>query len=129
MNTEPITTPEETLPPVELAQSPDIPDPVSRLEQREAAIALRERRFQAREHLLAMNLDEDILEHLDFSSDQALDASLRLVSLASKNAAAPVPLAAGPRPPAFGTYVERAKLFAEDPVAYRQMVGTNLDNN
>lgn len=123
------TAPEVATQPDLEEQTADTPTPEDALDQREAAIALRERRFQAREHLLAMNLDEDILEHLDYSCDQALDASLRLVSLASRSAAAPVPPATGPRPPAFGTYVERAKLFAEDPVAYRQMVGANLENN
>lgn len=96
------------------------------LDRREAELTLRERRFLAMERLGEMSLPKTLLAHLDLSSGEALENSLKLAFLASKGApeAAPVPRAAPAlKPPPFATYLERAKLFEEDPAAYALMRG------
>jgi len=112
---------------------PAVPDPIADMEARqnalsarEAALAIRERQFTARENVLALGLPAEILKHVDYSSDAALERSLALAALASSaapQAAAPppVPTAAVPRP-AFATYRDRAARFALDPQGYREAV-------
>ena len=106
-------------------------DPLADLAEREAALAVRERRFEAREHVLALGLNPQILEHFDYSSPDALAASLRVATLAAQSqppAAAPaVPAAARPLAPQFATYLERARLFETDPAAYREMVNQSRE--
>lgn len=95
------------------------------LSAREAAIARRERKFQARENLLALGLPEEILTHMDFGSDDAVASALRIAALAARSQpavpAVPVPRQATPPAPAFASYLERARLFLEDPEHYKHM--------
>ena len=132
----PETPPEdsaENAPATEPASPSELPAPTSplldreaALLEREAAIAVRERRFLARENLLALSLPEALLDHFDFSSDASVEAALQIASLASQSApvtpAAPVPAASAPPAPSFATYLERARLFQQDPAAYALMV-------
>ena len=132
----PETPPEDSAgnaPVTEPASPSELPDPPSmlsdreaRLMEREAAIAARERRFIARENLLALGLPEVLLDHFDFSSDASVEAALHIASLASRSApgtpAAPVPAASAPPATSFATYLERARLFQQDPAAYALMV-------
>lgn len=94
------------------------------LRQGEEALLRKERLFSAIASLNDLGLSQNILEHLDVSSDETLEQSLRLAALAAASAVspAPIPRAAAPRAPQFGTYLERAKLFQEDPAAYQSMV-------
>ncbi len=110
--------------PLPALDAPTTQAPALSLAQREAALAIRERQFEAREHLLALGLPRDILPHLDYSSDEALANSLKVATLAAGQAAAGpgAPPAARPPAPQFATYVDRARLFQEDPVLYRDMV-------
>ena len=85
------------------------------LAAREAALAIRERQFTARENVLALGLPPEILRHVDYSSDAAPQAG----------APPPVPRAERPRP-AFATYRDRAALFALDPQGYREAVAAQL---
>ena len=75
---------------------------------------------------LAPDLDPAILAHIDYSSDEALQNSLQVAALASRAQAAappaPVPPAVQPPAPQFASYLERSKLFREDPVAYQRMI-------
>lgn len=104
---------------------PSMEEREKELTARESALAQRERRLEATNHVLALGLDRAILDLFDYSSDEALANSLQLAALAAQAqpsvAPAPIPLASMPPMPAFATYVERARLFAEDPVAYAQM--------
>ena len=112
--------------------APPAPEPLSlearlqALAAREAELDARERRFKAREHVMALGLDPAILAHIDYSSDEALQNSLQVAALASRApqaaAPAPVPQAVQPPAPQFATYLERSKLFREDPVAYQRMI-------
>jgi len=110
-----------------------IPEEEARLNAlaaREAALAIRERQFTARENVLALGLPPEILRHVDYSSDAALERSLALAALASSaapqaGAPPPVPRAERPRP-AFATYRDRAALFALDPQGYREAVAAQL---
>lgn len=98
------------------------------LNRREAELTIRERRFLARQRLNEMNLPEALLSHLDLSSGETLENSLKLALLASKGAQEPpsAPRAApSQKPPPFATYLERARLFEEDPAAYALMRGQN----
>lgn len=115
------------------AETPLIPAPpidtlgiLADLAERERTLATRERQFHARQHALALGLDAAILAHFDYSSDDALQNSLQIATLAMRSTAgilpAAVPAAAKPPAPAFATYLERARLFQEDPVAYKQMI-------
>ncbi len=112
--------------------APPAPEPLSlearlqALAAREAELDARERRFKAREHVMALGLDPAILAHIDYSSDEALQNSLQVAALASRApqaaAPAPVPQAVQPPAPQFATYLERSRLFREDPVAYQRMI-------
>lgn len=112
--------------------APPAPEPLSlearlqALAAREAELDARERRFKAREHVMALGLDLAILAHIDYSSDEALQNSLQVAALASRApqaaAPAPVPQAVQPPAPQFATYLERSRLFREDPVAYQRMI-------
>lgn len=112
--------------------APPAPEPLSlearlqALAAREAELDARERRFKAREHVMALGLDPAILAHIDYSSDEALQNSLQVAALASRApqaaAPAPVPQAVQPPAPQFATYLERSKLFREDPAAYQRMI-------
>lgn len=97
------------------------------LVERETALAQRERRFLAREHLMAMGLPEEILQHVDCGSDAAMEQALTIAALSARAAAQvpalPVPASSRPPAPAFASYVDRARLFLEDPEAYRLMRG------
>jgi hypothetical protein len=114
------------------AAPPAPPEPLSlearlqALAAREAELDARERRFKAREHVMALGLDPAILAHIDYSSDEALQNSLQVAALASRApqaaAPAPVPQAVQPPAPQFATYLERSRLFREDPVAYQRMI-------
>ena len=99
------------------------------LQAREAALAEKERRFAAREHLLAMGLPDSILAHVDCGSDQAVEAALTIAALSARAAsqvpALPVPATSKPPAPAFASYVDRARLFREDPEAYKLMQVNN----
>lgn len=123
----PPVAPETALPaPQEPPSTPDEEARLNALSAREAALAIRERQFTARENVLALGLPAEILKHVDYSSDAALERSLTLAALASSaapQAAAPppVPTAAVSRP-AFATYRDRAALFALDPQGYREAV-------
>lgn len=103
-------------------------DPAAReaaLTAREEALAVKERRFMAREHLLAMGLPEEILQHVDCGSETGMEQALKIAALAAQAAARvpalPVPPTSQPPAPAFASYVDRARLFQEDPEAYRLM--------
>lgn len=113
----------------EPAPAPEPLSPEARLralDAREAELDARERRFKAREHVMALGLDQAILAHFDYSSDEALQNSLQVAALASRAQAAappaPVPPAVQPPAPQFASYLERSKLFREDPVAYQRMI-------
>ncbi|HSK69077.1 MAG TPA: hypothetical protein VLA21_07430 [Candidatus Limnocylindria bacterium] len=88
--------------------------------RREAEVALRERRLAAREELARRGLGAGLLDHLDLGSEEALRAGLRLASLAAASPA-PVPRESTPQSPAPATYRDRARLYREDPQAYRTM--------
>lgn len=113
-------------PPLEIPPAIDTVAILENLAHRERELASRERQFQARQHALALGLGPDILAHFDYSSDEAFHNSLQIATLAMRSAAglapAGVPAASRPPAPAFATYLERARLFQEDPVAYQQMV-------
>lgn len=94
------------------------------LAERERQLNVRERHWKAKEHLFALGLSDDILDLVDLSSDEALEKSLRIAALASASApAAPAaPRAAAAPAPAFASYLDRARLFQQDPAAYALMV-------
>lgn len=134
-----LQTPDTEQPEEVAAQNPpqetDAQDPETALDERlealnrrEAELTIRERRFLARQRLNEMNLPEALLSHLDLTSGEALENSLKLALLASKGAQEPssAPRAAPSlKPPPFATYLERARLFEEDPAAYALMRGQN----
>lgn len=93
------------------------------LTRREEALKERERRFMARESLSSLSLPESLLPHLDTATDTGLERSLTLLRLVIGAQKEPplAPKAVSPRPPAFATYLERARLFEEDPAAYALM--------
>lgn len=105
------------------AQTTEPDDGAARFQEREAALALRERRLLAREAMEAKGLPVELLKYFDYSSDAALENSLALASLVASAwpAPAPIPRQSAPPAPAFATYPERARLFAEDPIAYREL--------
>lgn len=113
------------------AAAPAAADPFPALFEREAALAererqlnVRERHWKAREHLFALGLSDAILDLVDLSSDETLEKSLRIAALASAAApAAPAaPRAAAAPAPAIASYLDRARLFQQDPAAYALMV-------
>ena len=106
----------------------DLGERLEALNRREAELTQKERRFLARQRLSEMNLPEALLAHLDLSSGEGHENSLKLALLASKGAQEPgsAPRAAPSlKPPPFATYPERARLFEEDPAAYALMRGQN----
>lgn len=110
-------------------------DPASReavLLLREQAIALRERRFNAREQLLAQRLPLDLLEHFDFSSDDSVKRALALAVMASSASrgapGSPVPPAFVPSSPVPSSYADRVRLWQIDPQGYKSMVADSLKN-
>ncbi|NLX83539.1 MAG: hypothetical protein GXZ04_06975 [Clostridiales bacterium] len=103
----------------------DLAQKEAELTAREEALLQRERRFHARENLLALGLPEEILSHVDYGSDSAVASALRIAALASRHPSAlpalPVPQQTKPPSPAFASYLERARLFMEDPEGYKQL--------
>ncbi len=92
----------------------------ARLEQlaaREKALEQRERHIKAKGRLSELGLPGSLLNHLDLSSDEALEQTLALAGKAASLAIG-APRAATPPIPPFATYLERARLFEEDPAAY-----------
>ncbi len=106
--------------------SPWDASPETDLAAREAALAVKERRFFAREQLLEKGLPPDLLERLDCSSDEALARSLSVAVMAASAARGapplPVPPASPPPAPAAATYAQRVRLWQLDPQGYRSLV-------
>lgn len=97
------------------------------LAAREAALEVKERHFQAREHILALGLPPSTLDLVDLHSEESMQQSLKLAAAALAAApklppVPPVPRDAAPPAPSFASYIDRAQLFQTDPAAYQQMV-------
>ncbi|MGI6695568.1 MAG: hypothetical protein ACOX6O_04905 [Christensenellales bacterium] len=87
------------------------------LKRREAAIEQRERAIRAREALAEAGLPQGLAEHLDYSSDEALDKGLALAREARRLAGAAAlgaPKAAGARMDGRADYEKRALLYLTD---------------
>ncbi len=101
----------------------DQQDLLLEIAQREEAVKKRELAFAARERIMEWQLPEGLIAHLNLDSQEGLESSLALAkeaysfSRTTKGA----PLAAKPSLPPFATYLERARLFEEDPAAYALM--------
>ncbi|NLG57460.1 MAG: hypothetical protein GX540_03490 [Clostridiales bacterium] len=99
---------------------------LEKLAQRESELALKERAMKAREALGEAGLPQHLAEHLNLSSDEALDQSLALAREIRK-----LPFEAGPGTPRAGMarlpqnagYAQRALLYQTDREAYYQQFG------
>ena len=77
----------ETAAPVENeAQAPEIEKRLRALEEREAALDLRERQARYRAELTGRELPETLLDCLDLTSDERADASLKTLTTAFNDA-------------------------------------------
>ena len=85
--------------------------------QREEALAKKERQHRAREALADCGLPQDLLSHLDLSSDEGLSASLALAREAGRQTArvaTGAPKARGMSGKPDGGYAQRALLYQTD---------------
>ncbi len=107
-------------------QAPEQDKAQDELARRETEVALRERRLTAKEELARRGLDAGLLSHLDLSSDEALMTGLNLAAHAAARPS--IPRDAAPNAPAPDSYRERAKLYLQDPQAYRLMASNGRSN-
>ena len=128
---EPVTsTPPETQKDVSPQPDPLPPDPEAaiktpeQLQAWENALQTRERRLKALDELKLRGLPPALMDHLDLSSDAALQRGLQLAQAAMRswdkapNALPPVPREAPPLlPPNLG-YRERAQMYLVDQPGY-----------